>query len=161
MLAVTICSRYKVSKWSSCQEPQQIRWGVRCGWVWVWVAGVGVKGDSQIMMVRMVTFLEVRWVARNGGLSRSLIENGSSLRTKPASSLYLKQNKQTKKKHSGLHLIRHSCLTKSFAVEHTHVKCLKQTFYLFMKKKKRLILNLIAATPQDSGQCPVYNGTQL
>lgn len=49
------------------------------------------------MMVRTVTFLEVRWVARNGGLSTSLIENGSSLRTKPALSLYLKQNKQTKK----------------------------------------------------------------
>lgn len=80
----SICSRYKVSKWSSCQEPQQIRWGV-CGGV--------IKDDSQIMMVRMVTFLEVRWVARNGGLSTSLIENGSSLRTKPALSLYLKQTK--------------------------------------------------------------------
>lgn len=61
----------------------------------VW--GGVIKDDSQIMMVRMVTFLEVRWVARNGGLSTSLIENGSSLRTKPASSLYLKQKKnQTK-----------------------------------------------------------------
>lgn len=105
----------------------------------------------------MVTFLEVRWVARNGGLSTSLIENGSSLRTKPALSLYLKQTKTVR-------------LTSNLELLFDQVICSRTyTCQMFKtdilpfheKKKKRLILNLIAATPQDSGQCSVYNGTQL
>lgn len=51
---------------------------------------VGEMRDRlQIMTVTILTFLEVRWVGRDGGLNSPITVKGSDLWTKPVSSLYL------------------------------------------------------------------------